>query len=547
MVIQYKRDIRHSYMIIEPEDEPDAEAYSIKMLEKQTIEGILPLEARRMDNKTFLYYDITARQSMEIIYDKAVLSYEKVKKLCEAVIDIIERAYEFLLSEDDFVLKPELVYIEVPADKVVLCLLPGYGKPIKEQMCSLIEYLMNKVDYKDRDAVFLVYQLYSVCREEGYTFDHMLKVLQAENQHGDERKDGISERKRYRSILNKDNLPVEKANNSEKGGSETVIEGSGIRKEEDKRLSKAFPEELMKMENNIPVMLEKLEGEQEEAYYPLKVFLCSGACIGLGILIIIFCFTFKIVYNSFGTGIDYMKLFALALIILGAEGYSLRIIWDKKNMLTRMIPKNEYVNPIQEMLKYYKKDYKQNIPFEENSLSGEEGGERKRQYGSEAERLNSEKPGINIYRALSEEKGNRNETVNKAAFINHSEKNEENNPTCLINIVYDTASEDAGYGYGKDLVLAPLDGALYQNIQIKNIPFFIGKLKKNVDYCLEKDVVSRYHAKITKEDENYFITDLNSTNGTFVNGEALQTYEKREIKIGDEVAFANIKYRFCSR
>jgi pSer/pThr/pTyr-binding forkhead associated (FHA) protein len=68
-----------------------------------------------------------------------------------------------------------------------------------------------------------------------------------------------------------------------------------------------------------------------------------------------------------------------------------------------------------------------------------------------------------------------------------------------------------------------------------------------VDYCLEKDVVSRFHAKITKEQEQYYITDLNSTNGTFVNQEPLQTYQKKEIKLGDEIAFANIRYQFLQQ
>jgi pSer/pThr/pTyr-binding forkhead associated (FHA) protein len=68
-----------------------------------------------------------------------------------------------------------------------------------------------------------------------------------------------------------------------------------------------------------------------------------------------------------------------------------------------------------------------------------------------------------------------------------------------------------------------------------------------VDYCLEKDVVSRFHAKITKEQEQYYITDLNSMNGTFVNQELLQIYQKKEIKFGDEIAFANIRYQFLQK
>ena len=77
-----------------------------------------------------------------------------------------------------------------------------------------------------------------------------------------------------------------------------------------------------------------------------------------------------------------------------------------------------------------------------------------------------------------------------------------------------------------------------------NFPFVIGKYKNNVDYLLDKEVVSRYHLKITMEDDKYYITDLNSTNGTYLNEKPLPCYKKHEIVSGDEVSIAGIKYIF---
>jgi hypothetical protein len=178
MEVEYKKDLKHNYMVIAENNPDQMEAYSIKMLEAQTMEGILSVEQRSMDNKILLYYDITAKQAMSAILDKTVLSYDKVRNLCTGIIETIERAYEYLLPEDDFILSPEYIYMEVGSNKPVLCFLPGYGLRIKEQMSSFIEYLMNKVDYNDKEAVLLVYQLYADSREEGYTFDHLWKALQ---------------------------------------------------------------------------------------------------------------------------------------------------------------------------------------------------------------------------------------------------------------------------------------------------------------------------------------------------------------------------------
>ena len=46
----------------------------------------------------------------------------------------------------------------------------------------------------------------------------------------------------------------------------------------------------------------------------------------------------------------------------------------------------------------------------------------------------------------------------------------------------------------------------------------IGKKKDAVDGWLKARSISRIHAKISREEDCYYLTDLNSTNGTFLNG-----------------------------
>lgn len=75
------------------------------------------------------------------------------------------------------------------------------------------------------------------------------------------------------------------------------------------------------------------------------------------------------------------------------------------------------------------------------------------------------------------------------------------------------------------------------------MPFIVGKLKDKVDYVLEDDTISRMHAKIdTIDNDELTITDLNSKNGTFINGERLLSNETRKIQIGDEIAFADLQF-----
>ena len=73
--------------------------------------------------------------------------------------------------------------------------------------------------------------------------------------------------------------------------------------------------------------------------------------------------------------------------------------------------------------------------------------------------------------------------------------------------------------------------------------FLIGKKKDAVDGLLKARGISRIHARVTKEEKEYYLADLNSTNGTFLNGGRLGVNEKARIRPGDSVGFADVEYR----
>ncbi len=66
----------------------------------------------------------------------------------------------------------------------------------------------------------------------------------------------------------------------------------------------------------------------------------------------------------------------------------------------------------------------------------------------------------------------------------------------------------------------------------------------SVEIQIEKETVSQLHARIEKEGESYYIEDLNSTNGTYVNDEPLVYKERRKLNSNDIVCFADVRYRF---
>ena len=72
----------------------------------------------------------------------------------------------------------------------------------------------------------------------------------------------------------------------------------------------------------------------------------------------------------------------------------------------------------------------------------------------------------------------------------------------------------------------------------------VGKMENAADAVIDLPTVSRIHAKIRKRDGEYYLTDLNSRNGTSVNGKMLLSEEEYCLQDQDEVDFAQARYIF---
>lgn len=81
------------------------------------------------------------------------------------------------------------------------------------------------------------------------------------------------------------------------------------------------------------------------------------------------------------------------------------------------------------------------------------------------------------------------------------------------------------------------------DLEITNVPFLIGSADE-CDGIIKEPTISRKHAIITMLDEIYFIEDLNSANGTIVDGGMINYKTKISLKKNESICFANQPYRF---
>lgn len=76
----------------------------------------------------------------------------------------------------------------------------------------------------------------------------------------------------------------------------------------------------------------------------------------------------------------------------------------------------------------------------------------------------------------------------------------------------------------------------------------IGRVKADdVDICIDENTVSATHAQIRYKDHNFYLTDLGSRNGTYLNDDNERIVEEVRLTGGDVVAFDQYKFKFLVR
>jgi pSer/pThr/pTyr-binding forkhead associated (FHA) protein len=73
----------------------------------------------------------------------------------------------------------------------------------------------------------------------------------------------------------------------------------------------------------------------------------------------------------------------------------------------------------------------------------------------------------------------------------------------------------------------------------------LGRLKEN-DIQLPESTVSGFHAQILKEEDNYYLVDRGSINGTFLNNQRLLAGEKKLLQDGDTIRIQSFELYFTS-
>lgn len=476
---EYKRDMYNNYMVI-PALEDDR--FEARMLMENQIDGIMKVQIRNIDDVEYYYYDITSKQPIANLFERGQLGYDQIKSIVGGIIYAIEKGSEYLLNENDFILDVEYIFITLSSFTVSLCYFPGYECDVAKQFTGVIEYLMDKADHTDEKAVMLVYSLYKAAKQE-CTLTELKERLEGVGFANDV---NVNEFSRVDMISSNDihqNVEQNKKQSSQQNIDSKAQYQRNNFDDTDKNYDLHDDSNSSDTHNN-----------NYELFDGVKTLVPFIAGIEVVVLCLAYFSGFIIDKNG---NIDWIRTVSVVIISITIIMY--------------------FAVKLQDELNIFKKEDNKAEGIKDNGKESREGNtDDRRECERNIESLNYEDD-----------------------FIFSSDSTQDNsdyagyeNETVLL----------ADYRRKEDVFeLISLHSDKYESAQIVHTPFVVGKLMDKVDFVLGDDAISRLHAKIDKIDNGEMtITDLNSKNGTYINGERLLANETRKIFRGDEIGFADL-------
>lgn len=177
MQIEYKKEWMDTYLWVLP-DVPAENSYVEQMLLYNQGEGRLEFSKQEKDGVEFFCYKVTGKKALNSIYAVMPIREQQIRGILSQLFDVLQNGREYLLCEEDFVLAPNYIFATLPQMELEFCYVPGYGVPLREQLEGLFEYLLNRVDYEDKQAVSLLYDCYMFCMKEKGGLAEIKKLLE---------------------------------------------------------------------------------------------------------------------------------------------------------------------------------------------------------------------------------------------------------------------------------------------------------------------------------------------------------------------------------
>lgn len=509
MKTSFTKNYTKNYILLE-----DFPAYNyksdfrIQMLSNNSIPNTLDFSYTIVDNKPIFKYDITSKQSFSSLFLTNSINYKAYTNIILSLMDTIGFLEEYLININSLLIDENYIYLDPEKYSTSFIICPALDFNFYAQLSTFFENILKKIDHSDDQLVLLAYRLSSEAAKDGFNISMLKSIVLSSNLSC--KIPNFSENTTSNSLFTKN--PITTSNSSlplsnnlnniptiinhdisflDKSNSIKLSENNSsnnldtLKPDTDNNSTSPKLFVSFKNLNNKYTVMHNTPEKATTLYTISTSFYIKSALLGGIFVLLLISTAYCKVNNYISTKLSILLVCIAIVIITGSIKYLYTIFPSAK------IPQK--TQPFSDNNFIYENDSVHINTISDNTLS----------------------PTTPIY----------NSSDQFQEFGNTTILSRQNNTSTIHRLVYT----------GTDYV---------DNVPINSYPFTIGKLKNSTNMIINNPLISRIHACIYFENNSYYIEDMNSSNGTYVNDTLLSPHEKFKLLEGDKITFSHLTYIF---
>ena len=541
MQASYRKDSEHNYLLF-GDIEIDQSEYVYQMFLHNPLDQLLPSDITMRDGKASLRFDITACTSVARRFDTVALSGTDLRRILFAIRETALHLSDLLLDARDLILEPEFVFLGPGQDQIFLCYIPHLSDSSPDTVRTLSEFFLKKTDHSDPAAAALAYAFYDAVSGENYVLLDLLEALllpnPASNPAADPaavpdygfRQEGTLPDQKIRtgdSVSKSDDLyaPFEPAGRenlkSGRGKSPEYAYASGSSPGRTNRAGQGGQKKPGKKGAKSPA--KRKTGIQNDSKKRKRKKRRLFLSLLLPAILVL------------GTAAVLILIFHPDLTQIGGAGFlSAAVIWIIHNTIERHSGEIHNVWADEDF------DTEDDDIFYQNLLKEAYAQPESSQQSFFPDEKSSNRDSAG-WENIGRVSAGRNRTARKEASRD-SLNREKATDSPAVGATRFLAGQ-AGYSSAVPAALISLRPDSYPDISLNRDHLLIGKNPDKADIILPSETVSRVHARIEKRSDGLYVTDLFSTNGTFLDGHRLEPNRSARLLDSARLTIAGYNYR----
>ena len=559
---EYVRELDHTYLI--PCDvQVNEDEYLLQMALRGKLPGTLPLSIAGKNGRKSLRADVTACTSIASRYKTVELTGSDLRKILSTIRDISRKMPGLLMTAQDLFLDPEWIFLGPGGDEVLLCYLPHISETEPDSIRILSEFILKRVDHSDQAAVRLAYDLFDQVSAPSYLLTDLLTRLLAGNSEDVLNAFGTGTGRIAESGAGMGRIPdsgaemgriadsgagmgrvgdpyalLRSKGDSSAAGSPPVNARAGGRRRDD-----AYADQSARA----------MHGGGDENYAPGSDFAeFSGSNVrklpppGKKKSRTRFLLPAMIILSAACAAIFFFQMDPTQ--ILGMGFLCAALIWIIRSSLEKRSGEKKNIwfddDPDAQSDDQFYQSLRNEVYAQQDTYTQDTSSVRQAAYAQD--------PSSARQAAYVQDPS----SARQAAYAQ--------NPSFARQAAYaqdPSAARQAAYAQGDSFtadrvpeertrllhkarpVLVSLQKEQCPDIYLDQDHLILGKSRSLCDILLPGDTVSRKHARIERRTDGYYVTDLFSTNGTFLDGHRLESGQAVILNDGAQLTIASLHYR----